>query len=96
MPQRASAMPTYCRPEILFHSWKTINPTAMVLNISRESTMPDVIASPSFEVVSPKVMKTIGEIIRTASSQKENLSSPLAQRVLIVFANKAMATAPMM
>ena len=61
--------------------------------VSNESMVPELTTSPVLAVTRPNVMKTSGEIMIKASNQIVNLSSDLAQIVLIVFAPRAMATA---
>lgn len=93
-PHSARVMPKYWSPEILFHSWNSTNPTAIVLTVSKESMEPELTATPSLEVVRPKAIKTSGEITKIASSQRENLSSPFAQTALTELARRAIRTAP--
>lgn len=78
--------------EILLHSLKTINPIETVLNVNSESTTPELIVNPSFEVNKPKDKKTIGDTINNATSQNENLFSLFPHVVLIELAKTAIAT----
>ena len=65
----------------------------MVLSVSNESTTPELIDNPIFEVTIPKEINTMGEIIRTIKSQGENLSDCLAQIALTELAETAIITA---
>ncbi len=67
----------------------------MVVIVRRESMVPELIATPNREVVSPKEMKTSGDVISRTRSQIEKLSSPLAQIALTEFAKRAIPTAVM-
>ncbi len=73
-----------------------MSPTAIVLTVSKESTTPDVIASPNLDVISPNEIKTKGDKATRANRDRDSLLSPLAQTVLTEFVRTAIATAPMM
>jgi len=65
--------------------------------VRSESTIAEVILKPSFEVTSPKVMNTSGEITRRARNQIVlNLSLLPAHTALMELASKATKTAPIM
>ncbi len=55
--------------------------------------VPALTTKPVLAVTGPKVKKTSGEIKINASNHRENLSSDLAQTVLIVFTPTATASA---
>lgn len=77
----------------MLHSWKANSATRIVEIVSKESMVPALTTRPVLAVTRPNVMKTSGEIKINASSHKENLSSDLAQTVLIVLAPTATARA---
>lgn len=91
-PIIASANPMYCATDVLFHSPKKIRPTEIELTVNKESITPDAIVSPYFVVTKPKVINTSGEIKIRANRYGESLSSLFAHKVLIEFAETAIAT----
>ena len=79
-----------------FTSPKIKSPTKIVLTVNKESIVPELTANPNLEVTKPKVMKTRGEISRTATNHGDvNLSSLLAHIALVELATTATNTATM-
>ena len=80
---------------MLFNSRNKKSPTKIVLIVNKESIVAEVTAKPNFDVTSPKVKKTKGEIIKTAKNHRvANLFSFPAHIALIELARRAMKTVP--